>query len=173
MWIGYERNLSSIKAKDLIYLMNRRIGGWDGSIEKPVIELLCSGGHLPTIWDEQTKLFKTLNPKELLVREVSEELGISIFPEKIIQLGGFHNKVSNEFVILCAVFVDYNQLTDMIKCSKGNISENIDGIYMGIFEDVMDLYNLNPDFFAGGKKAKDSNFSSNPKLMKQIEQILK
>lgn len=173
MWIGYERTLSSINENDLIYLMNRRIGGWDGSIERPVIELLCSGGHLPTVWDEQTESFKTLNPTELLIKEVEEELGISISSEKIIQLGGFHNKVSNELVILCALFVDYNQLIDIIKNSKGNISENIDGIYMGIFEDVMNLYNLNPDFFAGGEEAKSSNFPSNPKLMKKIKTILK
>lgn len=173
MWIGHERNLSSIKENDLIYLMNRRIGGWDGSIERPVIELLCSGGHMPTVWDEQTESFKTLDPTELLIKEVGEELGISISPEKIIQLGGFHNMVSNELVILCALFVDYDQLIDMIKNSKGNISENIDGIYMGIFEDVMNLYDLNPNFFAGGEKTKSSNFPSNPKLMKKIEKILK
>lgn len=173
MWIGHERNLSSIKENDLIYLMNRRIGGWDGSIERPVIELLCSGGHLPTVWDEQTKSFKTLEPTELLIKEVDEELGISISSEKIVHLGGFHNEVSNELVILCALFVDYSQLIEMIKNSKGNISENIDGVYMGVFEDVMNLYNLNPNFFAGGEKAKSSNFPSNPKLMKKIEKILK
>lgn len=173
MWIGHERKLSSIKENDLIYLMNRRIGGWDGSIERPVIELLCSGGHLPTVWDEQTGSFKTLDPTELLIKEVGEELGISISPEKIVHLGGFHNEVSNELVILCALFVDYSQLIDMIKNSKGNTSENIDGIYMGVFEDVMNLYNLNPSFFAGGEKAKGSNFPSNPKLMKKIEKILK
>lgn len=173
MWIGRERTLSSIKGNDLIYLMNRRIGGWDGSIERPVIELLCSGGHLPTVWDEQTESFKTLNPTELLIKEIGEELGISISPEKIVQLGGFHNEVSNELVILCALFVDYNQLIDMIKHSRGNISENIDGVYMGIFEDVMNLYDLNPNFFAGGEKAKSCNFPSNPKLMKKIAKILK
>lgn len=173
MWIGHERSLSSIKENDFLYLMNRRIGGWDGSIEKPVIELLCSGGHISTIWDEQTRSFKTLNHIELLVREVSEELRISISPEKIIQLGGFHNEVSNELVILCALFVNYNQLIDIINRSKGNISENTDGIYIGLFQDVMNLYNLHPDYFAGGKKAKNSNFPSNHKLMKKIEKILK
>ncbi|MCI8347742.1 MAG: hypothetical protein HFJ12_07375 [Bacilli bacterium] len=173
MWIRYEKDFSSIKENDLLYLMNRRIGGWDGSIERPVIELLCSGGHLPTVWDEQEKSFKTLDPTELLIKEVKEELGISISPEKIVQLGGFHNEVSNELVILCALFVDYNQLIDMINNSKENISENIDGIYMGIFEDVMNLYDLNPNFFAGGEKAKSCNFPSNSKLMKKIEKILK
>ena len=153
--------------------MNRRIGGWDGSVERPVIELLCSGGHLPTVWDDQIESFKSLTPTELLIREVGEELGISIASEEIIQLGGFHNRISNELVILCALFVDYDQLIDMIKNSKGNISENIDGIYMGIFEDVMKLYNLNPNFFAGGEKAQSSNFPSNPKLMKKIKKILK
>ena len=173
MWIGHERSLSSLKENDLIYLMSRRTGGWDGSIERPVIELLCSGGHLPTVWDAQTKSFKTLDPTELLTKEIGEELGISISPEQIVQLGGFHNEVSNELVILCALFVDYNQLMDMIKNSKGNVSENIDGIYMGIFEDVMNLYDLNPNFFAGGEKAKSSNFPSNSKLMKKIKKILK
>lgn len=173
MWIRYEKDFSSIKENDLIYLMNRRIGGWDGSIERPVIELLCSGGHLPTVWDEQMKSFKTLYPTELLIREVDEELGICISPEKIFHIGGFHNEISNELVILCAIFVDYNQLIDMINNSKGNISENIDGIYMGDFDDVMNLYNLNPSFFAGGEKAKSSNFPSNPRLMKKIKEILK
>lgn len=173
MWIGNKKSLSSIGDDELIYIMNRRVGGWDGSIERPVIELLCSGGHLPTVWDEQTEAFRTLDPMELLAREVREELGISISSENIIRLGGFHNKVSNELVILCALFVDYQQLSDIIKCSKGNISENIDGIYMGIFEDVMNLYNLNPAFFAGGEKAKESNFPSNLQLMKKIKKILK
>lgn len=172
MWIGYKRTPESIKENDLIYLMNRRVGGWDGSIDRPVIELLCSGGHLPTVWDEQTGLFRTLSPIELLIREVKEELGIFIPPEKIIKLGGFHNKVSNELVILCALFIDYNQLIEIIKYSKENISENIDGIYMGIFEDVMNLYDLKPNFFAGGEKSKSSNFPSNPELMKRIKSTI-
>ncbi len=173
MWMGYKRDLESVKENDLIYLMNRRVGGWDGSIDRPVIELLCAGGHLPTIWNEQTKLFETLNPMELLIKEINEELGISVPLTKIVRLGGFHNKVSNELVILCALFVDYNQLIDIIKFSKENFSENIDGIYMGIFEDIMNLYNLNPNIFAGGEQAKNSNFPSNPKLMKKIKSFIR
>lgn len=172
MWVGYEKSPSAIKENDLIYLMNRRVGGWDGSIERPVIELLCSGGHLPTVWNEQVESFETLNPIDLFVREVKEELGIAIPTEKIIKLGGFHNTASNELVILCALFVDYNQLKEIIKYSKTNISENIDGIYMGFFEDVMKLYDSNPNFFAGGEKAKASNFPSNYKLMKKIKSTI-
>lgn len=100
MWIGLKTTPETIKSNDLIYLMNRRVGGWDGSTQRPVIELLCAGGHLPTVWIEQTKSFKTLEPIELLKREIAEELGISIPSEKVIKLGGFHNKVSNELVIL-------------------------------------------------------------------------
>lgn len=172
MWIGFEKKLTTIKEDEILYIMNRRVGGWDGSIDRPVIELLCSGGHLPTVWDEKTQSFKTLAYEELLLKEINEELGITIDSNQITRLGGFHNEMTNELVVLCALFVNFNQLIDIINYSKNNYEENIDGIYIGVFDDVMKLYDINPDFFAGGTKAKLSNFPSQDKLMKKIRKFI-
>lgn len=172
MWIENEKNFSSIKENDILYIMNRRVGGWDGSLEHPVIELLCAGGHLPTIWDNNTNNFKTLNFIKLLQKEIHEEVGINVLENQFIRIGGFHNKVSNELVVLYALFIDFNQLLNIIEFAKGNYEENIDGVYLGTFEDVMNLYNKNPDYFAGREKAKQSNFPSNRELMKKIKDLL-
>lgn len=172
MWIGLNKEFDEITTKNVLYILNRRVGGWDGSINRPVIELLCTGGHLPTVWDEKNKCFRTLEFLELLTKECNEELGIDIGQEQFKLLGGFHNKVSNELVVLYCIFVSSKQLFDIIDNSKNNIGENIDGIYLGEFDDVIELYNFNASVFAGGEKARNSNFPTNKKLMKRIKNIL-
>lgn len=172
IWIKKDWNFTTLKENDILYIMNRRVGGWDGSIEKPVIELLCAGGHLPTIWNEEENSFKTLKPIELLQKEIKEEVGLTVLEEQFIPIGGFHNEVSNELVALYALFIDFKQLQNIISYSKENYQENIDGIYMGIFEDIMQLYEEYPNYFAGGEKAKPTNFPSNTALMKKIKNIL-
>lgn len=171
-WIGEKQNLNNLKENDILYIMNRRVGGWDGSLDRPVIELLCAGGHLPTIWNEKENQFETLQPIQLLQKEFNEELGLDVSTGQFLSIGGFHNEVSNELVILNALFIDFEQLKHIVHFSKENYQENIDGIYLGIFEEVMKLYNKNPNIFAGGEKAKPSNFPSNDVLMKKIRNIL-
>jgi len=172
MWICNNKKLDSINEGDILYIMNRRVGGWDGSIERPVIELLCAGGHLPTIWDKKINGFRTLDFIELLSKEMKEEIGIKIDERQLVQLGGFHNQVSNELVILYCLFVNSSQLFRIIDFSKNNFKENINGVYIGEFNDVMTLYDLNPSIFAGGEKAKPFNFSDNKLLMKKIKKYI-
>lgn len=172
IWVGKKQDLSDLKENDILYIMNRRIGGWDGALNRPVIELLCAGGHLSTIWNVTKGRFETLQPIELLQREFNEELGLNVSTEQFISVGGFHNALSNELVILNALFIDFKQLKDVIHFSKNNYQENIDGVYLGIFEEAMKLYNENPTNFAGGEKAKLSNFPSNDVLLKKIRNIL-
>ncbi len=172
MWIENEKKFSDITPQDILYIMNRRVGGWDGSVANPVIELLCAGGHLPTVWNENSQSFETLSYIELLEKEIQEEVGLSILPEQVLELGKIHNKVSNELVVLYALFIDYNQLLQIIDFSKGNIKENIDGIYLGVFNDVMKLYDKKPNYFAGGESAKQSNFPSDNKIMERIKELL-
>lgn len=171
-WIGEKQNLNDLKENNILYIMNRRVGGWDGSLDRPVIELLCAGGHLPTIWNENANQFETLQPIQLLQKEFNEELGLEVSPGQFLSIGGFHNELSNELVILNALFIDFDQLKHIAHFSKENYQENIDGIYLGIFEEVMKLYNENSNIFAGGEEAKPSNFPSNYVLMKKIRNIL-
>lgn len=173
MWIGNLETLSSLSSHSILYLMNRQVGGWDGSLERPVIELLCSGGHLPALWNSKTKRFETLSFEDLLSKEIQEELGLKIDTNRILRLGGFHNKKTNELVVLCALFVSYPELLKMISFSKENTQENIQGIYVGDFAEVMCLYQNHPEYFAGGKEASFSNFSSELRLMRKIRTILK
>lgn len=172
MWIGKDKTIDNLKKGDILYLMNRRVGGWDGSVERPVIELLCAGGHLPTIWNSNVKTFVTENVEDLLLKEIEEEVKIEVLKNELMKLGGFHNKVSNELVIVYGMFISETQLFDIINLSKGNISENIDGIYLGEFNDVMHLYQDNPSIFAGGIKAFETNFPNNEQLMDRINRIL-
>lgn len=173
LWIGNENFISSFTSNTILYIMNRRVGGWDGSLNRPVIELLCSGGHLPTVWNPLTKQFESLAFEDLLSREIQEELGLLIDTNRILRLGGFHNLKTNELVVLCALFVSFQELSKMLSFSMENTKENINGIYIGDFEEVMQLYKEHPEYFAGGEEAYSSNFSNQPKLMRKIRTILK
>lgn len=158
---------------NLIYIMNRRVGGWDGNVDRPVIELLCAGGHLQTLFNEKSGKFENADLLDNLIREFQEELKIKLNKEQIAIFGGFHNKKSNELVVLCGAFVPSNNIEKIYNNSKNNFQENIDGIYVGNFEEVMSIYAKHAEFFAGGEKAKPSNFPSQELLMKKVFKFLK
>lgn len=169
-WIGKIDSYNNLKVGDMIYIMNRRVGGWDGSKDRPVIELLSAGGHIPSIYNSNTGMFETMDEISLLKKEILEEMKIYINEKDINILGGFHNKISNELVTLCLMELSQEQLKEVLKNALGNISENIDGIYLGRFEEVMKIYRNNPSWFAGGEASLDSNFTSNENLVKKISE---
>lgn len=167
------RTKKQVKTGDIVYLMNRRVGGWDGSPERPVIELLCAGGHLATMWSDKKQKFIMSNFISNLQRELVEELKIKLATKNFIIFGGFHNQKSNELVILCGAFVKSSDIKKIYQNTKNNYKENIAGIYVGYFDDVMKMYNQNPTCFAGGEGAKSSNFPSQKSLMTRVKDFLK
>lgn len=158
--------------ENIFLVMNRRVGGWDGSIEKPVIELLGAGGHVPTVYDEITNSLKTLTPQETILKETQEELGILLSHDDTKLLGGFHNQVSSELVLLYGIFIDESQLPVLQEKAFGNIEENIDGLYIGQFNEIMNLYMKDATPFAGGEKAKPTNFPNQKELMDRVYNLL-
>jgi hypothetical protein len=166
IWVEDTLPEEVIKQDTILYLMNRRIGGWDGSYERPVIELLGAGGHLPAIFDGNS--FSSSPPKHSIEREIKEEIGLAISENDIDLVGGFHNQVSNELVILCIVYVDSSEIVNIQKKSLNNILEDTDGIYIGRFKEVMDIYLQDASAFAGGEAAKKSNFPNQQELMNQV-----
>lgn len=172
IWIGNKAKYEKLEINDLLYIMNRRVGGWDGSLERPVIELLGAGGHLPTIWIEEKNIFQEMDIGECLVKEFEEEIKYKLSESNINKIGGFHNKLTNELVVLCIVVIPCKEIIEIYKNSLNNINENIDGIYLGLFDDVMDFYDRNSDYFAGGYDAKPFNFPNQKDLMRRIHEFL-
>ncbi len=168
IWVENNSPRNILKPGEVVIIMNRRVGGWDGERDRPVIELLGGGGHLPTIWDESRKEFVQMEPVEAVIKEFREELGYSLSPENINIIGGFHNDISNELVILCSVSVPCSDIVNIQKGALNNLSQNTDGIYLGTLKGVLKLYLENADAYAGGEKAKASNFPSRPELMKRV-----
>lgn len=164
---------NEIKKDSNILIMNRRVGGWDGSIERPVIELLGAGGHVPTIFNESLSTFETLTPIDTIIKEAQEEIGISLNESDVQFLGGFHNQISSELVLLYGIFIKESTIPDLQKKSYGNLEENIDGLYVGHFNEVMSVYRKDASNFAGGEKAKLTNFPTQIELMNRIELLLK
>ena len=162
-----------INEGDIVYVMNRRIGGWDGSIDRPVIELLGAGGHLATYWDSELHCFRSMSFIDNLQREFEEELKIAIAQERFSVFGGFHNKESNELVVLCGAFINGAELVSIFKNSQKNIEEDLAGIYIGYFDEIISMYLEDASSFAGGDKAKDSNFPSQRVLMEKVDAYLK
>lgn len=171
IWIENNEPSKKIQAGELLLVMNRRTGGWDGSQERPVIELLGGGGHLATIWQQDG--FQQMNPVDGIIKEFQEELGFSLSSEDVDVIGGFHNQTSNELVILCGVFISFNKIVDIQHSARQNFKECIDGLYLGTFRGTMRMYleeNASP--FAGGEKTKPSNFPSQHGLMQRMEKKL-
>lgn len=162
----------AFKKGDVVYVMNRRVGGWDGSIDRPVIELLGAGGHLATYWDETINKFVSANFIENLQREFCEELKISISKENFSVFGGFHNKKSNELVVLCGAFINGVDIKSIFENTQNNIDEDIAGIYIGDFDEIISMYLMDAEPFAGGNKAKATNFPSQPDLMAKVSQYI-
>lgn len=172
VWIGSDDSYKKLSVGDMIYIMNRRVGGWDGSVDRPVIELLSAGGHIPEIYDEKTGKFETMDDKVLLKKEIMEEMGIEVSDSEITVLGDFYNKLSNEVVTLCLTELSDRQLLDVMENTLGNISENIDGVYLGLFKEVLEMYKNNPEWFAGGAIGSETNFTRNDQLVKKINDYI-
>jgi hypothetical protein len=170
LWIEKNEPAEVLRGGEVLIVMNRRVGGWDGRPDKPVIELLGGGGHLSTIWDADSKRFTMMEPAAVATKELDEELRYKVRPDQIDIIGGFHNKTSNELVILCAVFVPFSEVVHIQHRSLKNFEENTAGIYLGRFYKVMELYRIDPRPYAGGERTEPSNFPSQPKLMNRIYQ---
>ncbi len=153
-----------------ILVMSRRVGGWDGSPEQPVIELLGAGGHVPCLWNG--KVFSAIDAVENLQKEFSEELKFNITNSSFVYLGGFHNKVSNELVLLYCAFLNISDLPSIQNSALNNTKENINGIYLGDFDEIINMYLYDATHFAGGEEAKKSNFPSQTTLMSRIRSII-
>lgn len=169
-WLPCCEPIENIQEGDVLCIFNRRVAGWDGSPERPVVELLGAGGHLPTIWKRGNKQFTTLSVKENLQKEIHEELGFSIPETDIAIFGGYSNTVTHELVILSGIMVDDSYLPGIQEYAVQNIDEDTHGIYMGKFDDVIRYYKENPTPFAGGAKAAPTNFPNNEALMKKVHQ---
>lgn len=164
-WLSFSRPLQCVKAGDILCIFNRRVNGWDGSHERPVIELLGAGGHLPIVWDDYGAKFEPLSIEENLQKEFEEELDIKLEKDNIVIFGGFPNPVTHELVILCGVKIDDCLLPEVQNYAQKNIDVDTEGIYMGTFEEVIEFYRKNPAPFAGGIKNAPYNFPNRSELM--------
>lgn len=173
IWVEDNDPASVMKPGEVIIVMNRRVGGWDGNQDRPVIELLGGGGHLPTIWDKNERRFVQMDPVNAIIKEIKEELRYSLSPDDVKIIGGFQNDVSNELVILCLVFVPFGNILDIQRGALNNLDQNTDGIYLGTLKGVLKRYLENAETYAGGEKAKTSNFPSRPELMNRVYAYLK
>jgi ADP-ribose pyrophosphatase YjhB (NUDIX family) len=171
LWLG-EHIPQKFDKNDTLMVLNRRIGGWDGSPENPVIELLGAGGHVPVVWDARISNFRSLTPEEALIKEIHEEIGLAEQDYDLVFVGGFINSVTSELVILFSVMIPWRSVVEIQAAAYGNYSENIDGLYVGKFKDVINMYEESASLFAGGLRAKETNFPSNIKIMSCIDHIL-
>lgn len=171
-WLSCSRAIENTNS-NVVGVFNRRVGGWDGSLERPVIELLGAGGHVPTIWNEKKCQMENLSITENFQKEFQEELGITIDEKEISIFGGYANEITHELVVLCGIYIPEDKIPLIYSFSSNNISENTMGIYMGDIEDVLNYYKTNPNYFAGGSKAAPYNFPNRPELMERTFKILK
>lgn len=151
-----------------VIVMNRRIGGWDGSPNRPVIELLGAGGHVPVIWDGEK--YESLTAEQTLRREALEEIGLS--DPDIRVLGGYYNQMTAELVMLHAIFIKWEMLSALQAVAYGNVEENLDGLYLGFFEETMRHYCADAGCFAGGEGAKLTNFPLQDELMDRARGLI-
>jgi hypothetical protein len=173
VWVEDNHPQKALKPGEILIIMNRRTGGWDGSPDRPVIELLGGGGHLPTVWNHEKKMFCQMDPIDSIIKEFNEELKYPLSSKSVHLIGGFHNFISNELVILCCVFVPFQKIIDIQKGALNNTDQNTDGIYLGTLKGVLKLYAENAEPYAGGEKAKAANFPSHPMLLKRIRDQIK
>lgn len=169
-WLSCSKPLSNLSPAEPVFIMNRRVCGWDGSKERPVIELLGAGGHLQAIWNG--KKFVSRDLKDNLKKEFSEEVGLDIQDDAIQCIGGFVNNSTHELVVLFCTFINESQLPKMQQHALGNFEEDTDGLYLGTFSEVISQYQKDPRFFAGGKGAAATNFPNNAPLMEKCFTIL-
>lgn len=162
----------NIKKGEVLCILNRRVAGWDGSLERPVVELLGAGGHLPMIWQREDKRFEALSVEENLIKEAREELHLSISKNDITVFGGYKNDITHELVILAGIMVDDRCLPSMQEYAVKNIDEDTCGIYLGRFDEVVRCYLKDAEYFAGGTDAAKTNFPNNVRLMEKVWKYL-
>lgn len=167
-WLPCSKLLSDVKDEELVCIFNRRISGWDGSIDRPVVELLGAGGHLQTIWDDKNKCFRCRSFESNLMKEFDEEIGLKIKDEDIRCMGGFVNDKTQELVIFSCIFIDETDIPGIQKYALNNLDEDTDGIYLGTFWETMRYYRNDPEYFAGGVKAAKTNFPNNDYIIGKI-----
>lgn len=136
----------------MLCIFNRRVAGWDGSHERPVIELLGAGGHLPTIWDSENECFRELEFKENFHKKITEELGGKVDKKDIVIFGDYQNDATHELVILCGIEIKEEELKSLQEYVIQNIDEDTEGIYLGTFPKTIEYYRKNPAPFAGEEK---------------------
>ncbi len=172
LWLPCNQPLDSLNAGDVVGIFNRRVSGWDGSHDRPVIELLGAGGHLPTVYDCVNHRFYELSVVENMNKEASEELGTSLNPDSLTVFGGYINSVTHELVILVGVEIDCNLLPVMQTYAFKNLDDNTKGIYLGRITDVINDYRKHPEPYAGGAKTALTNFPNQDKLMDKVFRYL-
>lgn len=168
LWLPCSKQLSDVENEELVCIFNRRVSGWDGSIDRPVVELLGAGGHLQTIWDDQNKRFRSRSFESNLMKEFDEEIGLEIEDKDIMCIGGFVNDKTQELVIFSCIFIDETDIPGIQKYALNNLAEDTDGIYLGTFLETMHYYRENPEYFAGGVKAAKTNFPNNDYIVNKI-----
>ena len=171
-WLPCSKSISDLKINDVICIFNRRISGWDGSIDRPVIELLGAGGHLQSVWSPEEHCFISRSLMDNLQKEFSEEIGISFTNKEFNVIGGFINSKTYELVILSNISISSNLIPNIQKYAIGNFEEDTDGIYLGSFEETMEAYMRDASFFAGGNSAAKTNFPYNMDIMRRFHKIL-
>lgn len=164
-WLPFSRSINEIEQGDVLCIFNRRVGGWDGSPERPVIELLGAGGHLPVVWNEESDELQPLNFKENIEKEFFEELGMHIDEKNIAIFGGYKNEITHELVVLSGIEVSEDILPKIQSFAVDNIEEDSMGIYLGTFEEVIQYYRMRPEPFAGGARTAPYNFPNRLELM--------
>ena len=173
LWLPFSKKLDDVSTNDLVCIFNRRVGGWDGSIESPVIELLGAGGHLQSVWDEKSQCFKSRTIFDNLAKEFREEIGLDLRADEVKVIGGFSNDSTSELVILCGVMIAEDKLPALLEYAINNIEEETDGLYLGTFDEVIEFYRIDPRPFAGGMVAAPYNFPNRPELIQEIRDIVK
>ena len=173
LWLPCSCPIKALNSGEIIGVFNRRVSGWDGSHERPVIELLGAGGHLPTVWNEREGGFREYSIINNMKKEASEELGILIEDNNIVVFGGYKNYLTHELVILVGVEIKDSLLPAIQDYAVRNIDEDTQGIYLGRITDVLNDYTRNPEPYAGGRNAVSTNFPNQTELMKKVYSFLK
>ncbi len=169
-WLPCSRSLDEIMPGETVCIFNRRIGGWDGTPDKPVIELLGAGGHLQSVWDDMSGKFISRTLTDNLRKEFDEEIGLKISDDEITCIGGFENSRTHELVLFSCISIQDTSIPAIQNYAFQNYNEDTDGIYIGTFEETMRYYKENPVNFAGGIHAAPTNFPNNIEIMKRIRE---
>ncbi len=172
-WLPFSRPLESIHPGEVVCIFNRRVGGWDGSPDSPVIELLGAGGHLQSVWDNNQNRFISRTIQDNLRKEFSEEIGHIICDNDITFIGGFENETTHELVLFSCIYVIDTEIPQIQKYALHNIQEDTNGIHIGTFFETMRYYQQHPQYFAGGAHAAPTNFPNNKQLMNKVTSYIR